>query len=133
VGATLLRGSKRLRVYSVHLPSPFGVSGRQRQDEVDILLADAADSPDPVVIAGDLNSHGLGSRFVAGGYLWLTRDVGATAWEMGVLRLAYDHVFAKGLRAAAPGPAVGVVRDNRKASDHRPVWALLDADEGERP
>jgi endonuclease/exonuclease/phosphatase family metal-dependent hydrolase len=135
VGATLLRAGKRLRVYSVHLPSPFGISGRQRKEEVDALLADAADSPDPVVVAGDLNSHGLGARFVAGGYVWLTRDVGPTAHEMGVLRLSYDHVFAKGLRGATPGPAAGVVRDNKKASDHRPVWALLDESEpaGDRP
>jgi endonuclease/exonuclease/phosphatase family metal-dependent hydrolase len=125
-GATLLRAGKRIRVYSVHLPSPFGVSGGQRRDEVDVLLADAADSPDPVVIAGDLNSHGLGQQFVKGGYAWPTRDVGATTSEMGVLKLAYDHVFTKGLRAATPGPAAGVVRDNKKASDHRPVWVVLD-------
>jgi endonuclease/exonuclease/phosphatase family metal-dependent hydrolase len=126
VGATLLLGGRRLRVYSVHLPAPFGVSGRARRDEVDTLLADAADSPDPVVIAGDLNSHGLGERFVRGGYAWLTRDLGATTSVMGVLKLAYDHIFVKGLRAPTPGPAVGVVRDNKKASDHRPVWAEID-------
>jgi endonuclease/exonuclease/phosphatase family metal-dependent hydrolase len=126
VGATLLRAGERIRVYSVHLPSPFGVSGGQRRDEVDVLLADAAGSPDPVVIAGDLNSHGLGQQFVKGGYLWLTRDVGATTSEMGVLKLAYDHVFTKGLCAATPGPAAGVVRDNKKASDHLPVWVVLE-------
>lgn len=134
VSATLLRAGRRVRVYAVHLPSPFGVSGSQRKDEVDALLADAADSTDPVVIAGDLNSHGLGKRFAEAGYLWLTRDVGATAVEMGILHLAYDHVFARGLRAHAPGPATGIVRENKKASDHRPVWALLDEDVGaERP
>jgi endonuclease/exonuclease/phosphatase (EEP) superfamily protein YafD len=113
----------------VHLPSPFGVSGGQRRDEVETLLRDAADSPDPVVIAGDLNSHGLGAQFVKGGYTWLTRDLGPTTSEMGVLKLAYDHVFTKGLRPAAPGPSAGVVRDNKKASDHRPVWALVEGGE----
>jgi endonuclease/exonuclease/phosphatase family metal-dependent hydrolase len=127
MGATLIRAGKRLRVYSVHLPAPLGVSGEGRHDQVETLLADAADSPDPVVIAGDLNSHGLGEQFVKGGYDWLTRDVGATAAEVGVLRLAFDHVFVKGLRAATPGPSAGVVHDNRKASDHRPVWVLIDA------
>ncbi len=126
MGATLLRAGKRLRVYSVHLPAPLGVSGEGRHDQVEALLADAANSPDPVVIAGDLNSHGLGEQFVKGGYEWLTRDVGATASEAVVLRLAFDHVFAKGLHAATPGPAAGVVRDNKKASDHRPVWVLID-------
>ena len=127
VGATLLRGGRRVRVYSVHLPSPFGVSGQALKDEVDTLLADAADSADPVVIAGDLNSHGIGERFVKAGYGWLTRTVGPTVSEMGVLKLAYDHVFTKGLCPAAPGPAAGVVHDNKKASDHHPVWALIDA------
>jgi endonuclease/exonuclease/phosphatase family metal-dependent hydrolase len=64
VGATLLRGERRLRVYAVHLPAPFGISGDDLHDEVLTLLADADSSPDPVVIAGDLNSHGLGEQFV---------------------------------------------------------------------
>jgi len=129
MGATLLRAGRRIRVYSVHLPAPLGVSGGARRDQVAALLADAADSPDPVVIAGDLNSHGLGDQFVKGGYAWLTRDVGATASEVGVLKLAYDHVFTKGLGAAPGGHTVGVVQDNKKASDHRPVWAQIDLGE----
>jgi endonuclease/exonuclease/phosphatase family metal-dependent hydrolase len=126
VGATLLVGGKRIRVYSVHLPAPFGVSGGGRQEQVQTLLADAADSTDPVIIAGDLNSHGLGEAFVKGGYAWLTRDVGATTSELGALKLAYDHVFTKGLCPVSPGPVAGVIRDNRKASDHHPVWVRLD-------
>jgi endonuclease/exonuclease/phosphatase (EEP) superfamily protein YafD len=109
------------------------VSGGDRREQVDALLADASGSPDPVVIAGDLNSHGLGEQFVKGGYAWLTRNVGPTTSEMGVLRLAYDHVFAKGLAPFAPGPDAGVVRDNKKASDHKPVWALIDSDEPAAP
>ena len=52
---------------------------------------------------------------------------------MWVLKLAYDHVFTKGL-SGTPGSFAGVVRDNKKASDHRPVWALIDDSdpEGER-
>src|SRR5262249_61742159 len=113
VGSTLLRAGRRIRVYAVHLPAPFGLSGHDLHEQVDTLLADAAEATDPVVIAGDLNSHGLGERFVKHGYTWLTRDVGATATEVGILKLAFDHVFARGLAAARPGPAAGVVRDNR--------------------
>lgn len=126
VGATLLRGERRPRVYAVHLPAPFGISGDDLRDEVLTLLADADASPDPVVIAGDLTSHGLGEQFVKRGYAWLTRDVGASVLEMGILKLAFDHVFTKGMRPVTPGPAAGVVRDNKKASDHHPVWALVD-------
>jgi len=39
--------------------------------------------------------------------------------------LSYDHVFARGWVRAAGAGAVGVVADNRGASDHRPVWAVL--------
>jgi endonuclease/exonuclease/phosphatase family metal-dependent hydrolase len=126
VGATLLVRGRRIRAYAVHLPAPFGVSGDNLRDEVETLLGDAAASPDPVVIAGDLNSHGLGEQFVKHGYTWLTRDVGATVSEMGILKLAFDHVFTMGLGAVGPGPAAGVVRDNKKASDHHPVWALVE-------
>lgn len=125
-GATLLRAGSRMRVYSVQFPSPLAVSGGSRRDEADTLLADAADSTDPVLIAGDFNSHGIGKRFVEGGYAWLTKDVGHTLSEVGVLRLSYDHIFIKGLRVAAVVPSAGVVRDNQKASDHHPVWAVLD-------
>jgi len=126
VGATLLRGERRLRVYAVHLPAPFGISGDDLHDEVLTLLADADSSPDPVVIAGDLNSHGLGEQFVRRGYAWPTRDVGASVSEMGILKLAFDHIFTKGMRPVTREPAAGVVRDNQKASDHHPVWALID-------
>ena len=128
VGATLLRGQRRLRVYAVHLPAPFGISGGDLHDQVMTLLADADASPDAVVIAGDLNSHGLGEEFVKRGYTWLTRDVGASV-SVGILKLAFDHVFTKGLPALRSGPTAGVVRDNKKASDHHPVWALIDGGE----
>ena len=131
VAATLLLGDRRLRVYAVHLPAPFGISGGNLRDEVQALLADADASPDAVVIAGDLNSHGLGEQFVKRGYAWLTRDVGASVSEMGILKFAFDHVFTKGMRPVMPGPSAGVVRDNRKASDHHPVWALIDTGDTE--
>ncbi len=124
VRATVLRGDERIRVYSVHLPSPLGVTGYARREQVKVMLADAADSADPVVIAGDFNSHGLGKKFVEGGYEWVTRDVGTTTRFL-IFGLSYDHIFVKGLVAVTGTAAFGVVKDNRGASDHRPVWALL--------
>ncbi len=81
------------------------------------------------MIAGDFNSHDKVAELVKAGFTWVTRDVGDTArfrlLGIGLAGLAYDHVLAKGLRLA-PGPeAVGVVADNRGASDHKPVWAVL--------
>ena len=120
---TLQRGARRLRVYSVHLPSPMGISSASRQDQIDLLVTDASSSPDPVVIAGDFNSEDAGEAFVRAGFVWPTRDLQATTRALGV-GFRYDHVIARGLRAA-PDPAAGVVLDNRQASDHCPIWAVL--------
>jgi endonuclease/exonuclease/phosphatase (EEP) superfamily protein YafD len=81
------------------------------------------------VIAGDFNSHGKVGELVKVGFVWVTRDVGDTArfgiLGIGLAGLSYDHILARGLETA-PGPgAVGVVADNRRASDHKPIWALL--------
>jgi len=85
------------------------------------VLKDAEDSPDPVIIAGDFNSHGLGERLVARGYTWLTRDAGPSTRG-----LSYDHVFVKGLRITES--QAGVAREVTDASDHRPVWVDLVAE-----
>jgi endonuclease/exonuclease/phosphatase family metal-dependent hydrolase len=129
VGATLVRGDERIRVYSVHLPSPLAVSGGSRRDELRVLAADAATAGGPVVIAGDFNSHDKVEELARAGFTWVTRDLGATArlrlLGMGIAGLAYDHVLAKGLGVANEPAAVGVVADNRGASDHEPIWAVL--------
>jgi endonuclease/exonuclease/phosphatase family metal-dependent hydrolase len=122
-GAIVRVGDLRVRVYSVHLGSPFGASPRQRRDQLEVVLCDARDHGGPVVIAGDFNSGAIGERLVADGYVWLTQDVGATRWIFSL-----DHVFAKGLAFARA--AAGVARDVRDASDHRPVWAELLVDSG---
>ena len=61
VGADLRIGGKRVRVYSVHLGSPLGASPGVRREQAEMILADARSSPDPVIIAGDFNSHGIGA------------------------------------------------------------------------
>jgi endonuclease/exonuclease/phosphatase family metal-dependent hydrolase len=129
VSATVVRGSRRIRVYSLHLPSPLAISGGSRKEQLRALAADAASAEGPVVIAGDFNSHGKVEELAKAGFAWVTRDVGATArlrlLGIGLAGLSYDHVLAKGLRVADEPGAVGVVADNRGASDHKPVWAVL--------
>lgn len=117
-GAMVRVEGRTLRVYSLHLGSPLGASPGQRRDQIQVVLCDAQDSPDPVVIAGDFNSKGLGDRLVAAGYHWLTRDVGPTT-----RRLSFDHVFVRGLPSQET--RAGVAREVKDASDHRPVWAEL--------
>jgi endonuclease/exonuclease/phosphatase family metal-dependent hydrolase len=121
--ATLDRGADRYQVYSVHLPSPLGVSGAQRRDQVRVILADAAASVDPVLVLGDLNTREVGRLFEEQGFRWLSKAVGTTTRRAG-MRFSFDHIFAKGLPASAAFEAAAL-RDNRGASDHRPVWALV--------
>ncbi len=116
--ATLRVGGRRLRVYSVHLETILRLGPGARQEQARAILDDARSSSDPVIVAGDLNDRGLARLFEAAGFTWLTRDVHDTEGMFD-----FDHVFARGL-APASRPAAGAV-DNRGASDHRPVWALL--------
>ena len=125
VAATVVRGTDRLRCYTVHLPAPLSISGSSRREQAQVLIADAADSPDPVVIAGDFNSYDVGHEFSAAGFEWLTRDTGPTV-ERFLLDFRYDHVFAKGTPSEPIRGSAGVVKDNREASDHKAVWATVE-------
>jgi len=131
--ATVVRGSQRIRVYSVHLPSPLAISGGSRSDELDAVGSDAASSADPVLIAGDFNSYGKVAQLERSGFTWLTRRLGDTTrvrfLGIPITSLSFDHFLARGLRLAAGTPALGVVTDNRGASDHLPIWALLEPEE----
>ena len=98
------------------------MSGRGRRGQVEAVLDDARSWSGPVVIAGDLNGSDLAPAVEDAGYARLTRDVHGTLRGFASQWLDFDHVFARGLRLAAPG-AAGVA-DERGASDHRPVWAL---------
>jgi endonuclease/exonuclease/phosphatase family metal-dependent hydrolase len=107
-----------VQVYCLHLGSPLGISGSQRRQQAAAVLADARGRRDPVIIAGDLNSKGLGQVFTSAGYRWPTEHVGASRGGF-----SFDHIFARGLD---PVPhAAGVVREANDASDHRPVWTVF--------
>ncbi len=118
VGATVVVRGLPIRVYSVHLGTEIETPPHSRRDQVAAVLADAARFP-RVIIAGDMNNHGIGDAFTARGYRWLTQHDPATIhW------FNWDHVFVAGF-PIADSAQTGVVRDNRGASDHRPVWAVI--------
>jgi endonuclease/exonuclease/phosphatase family metal-dependent hydrolase len=132
VSAVVVRGGQRIRFYSLHLPSPLAISGGSRKQELRVLAADATSAYGPVVIAGDFNSHGKVEELAKAGFAWVTKDLGDTArlrvLGIGLGGLSYDHVLANGLRPV-PGPgAMGIVQDNRGASDHKPIWVVLELD-----
>ena len=123
--AVVVRGSERIRVYSVHLPSPAAVSGGDRKEQLRVLAADADSVHGPVVIAGDFNSNGKVDELAKAGFDWVTRDIGPTRPVHFWKDLHYDHILTRGLTLAVAADSMGVVADNRKASDHRPIWVLL--------
>jgi hypothetical protein len=95
VAASVRIGSRTVVVYSVHLTSPWGMGGGGRARQVDAILAEAERSTAPVVLAGDFNSHGVGERVLARGFLWPTRNIGHSIGPF-----SYDHVFLRGFRLA---------------------------------
>lgn len=123
VAATLRPpGREPVRVYSVHLETPAGISGRSRRDQAEAILADARAHP-LAIVAGDFNSESvLGQAFAGGGFRWLTRRVGNS-----ISRFSWDHVAAKGFRLRDCASA-GVLFGAADVSDHRPVWAELLSD-----
>jgi endonuclease/exonuclease/phosphatase (EEP) superfamily protein YafD len=117
VVATVKVREQRIRVYSLHLATPFEIGHRGIEDQVRAVIQDAAGSPDPVLIAGDFNSSRVGGLLVDAGYEWVTQRIGRTAWIM-----ALDHVFIRGLDLR---PVAGTVVEKPIPSDHRPVWAVM--------
>ncbi|HEY0996914.1 MAG TPA: endonuclease/exonuclease/phosphatase family protein [Gemmatimonadaceae bacterium] len=104
--------SLRIRAYATHLGTAADVGQRQRRAQLEAIVRDA--SPyELVIIGGDLNSGDVGDVATARGYRWPTRS-GPRTTTFG----RWDHLFVKGLLPLA----AGTVRDNRRASDHVPVW-----------
>jgi endonuclease/exonuclease/phosphatase family metal-dependent hydrolase len=92
--------------YAVHLETPVQITPSEREDQARAILRDAASFPGPVVIAGDFNGEEIGLTMRRAGYRWLTEGVGPT-----VSVFNWDHIF---------------VRRVDGASDHHPVWAVLE-------
>lgn len=127
VGATFIRGRQKLRAYSLHLGTVMEILPRQRKEQVNTVLADAARFSCPIVMVGDMNARGIGRFVEKQGYIWATKKVRST-----ISLFAWDHIFIRGF-GQDPVMEVGVVRDNRKASDHKPVWMVLRLDQPSGP
>jgi endonuclease/exonuclease/phosphatase family metal-dependent hydrolase len=115
--ATIRVGRDSVRVYSTHLGTPADVGARARRDQLRAIVADATRF-ERVVIAGDMNEGDVGVVAREAGYSWPT-ERGPRTTMFG----RWDHIYMKGLRTADSG-AVGMVRDVRGASDHRPIWVI---------
>lgn len=114
--ANIQVGSQTVRLYCLHLGTPSDIGWAKRRDQVRVVLEDAATYP-LVIVAGDLNSHGIGKEFRAAGYLWPTEH---NSFTTGIFN--WDHIFLKGF--GSPPKGAGVARDTLDMSDHFPVWAV---------
>jgi endonuclease/exonuclease/phosphatase family metal-dependent hydrolase len=120
VTAAIVRvGGTRVRVYSIHLETQASIAPDEREDQAEVILDDAARADEPVILAGDLNSYGIGEYFARRGFQWLTQYFGET-----ILLWSWDHLLVRGFGRDAVR-SVGVERNARGASDHRPVWAVI--------
>jgi endonuclease/exonuclease/phosphatase family metal-dependent hydrolase len=119
VTGTITPDGPPVRLYSVHFATPFGVGPQGRRDQVEAVLADALAFPGPSIIAGDFNKHSMGEPFEEAGFEWPTKHLGRTVlfWDV-------DHIVTRGLEMKDSGTA-GIVKDNHDASDHKPVWAVV--------
>ncbi len=115
--ATVLVRDSVVRVYSAHLGTLADISSSARRDQLRAILQDA-EPYSRVVVGGDLNNKGVGNVARELGYAWPTAE-GPRTVTIG----RFDHIFFKGL--AAPDSArAGTVMNVRRASDHKPVWAV---------
>ncbi|HEY0673023.1 MAG TPA: endonuclease/exonuclease/phosphatase family protein [Longimicrobiales bacterium] len=115
--ATIRIGADSVRVYSTHLGTVANINARQRSEQLQTVLADAAPF-DRVILGGDMNHGAVGGVARRHGYLWPTENGPPTA-TIGRL----DHIFFKGL-SIPQSDASGTVFDVRAASDHLPIWAI---------
>jgi endonuclease/exonuclease/phosphatase family metal-dependent hydrolase len=119
--ATVRTQAGAVRAYAVHFESPFGAWGGVRRDQARAIADDAADTADPVVVAGDFNGTAGARELKAAGFTWLSEDVHNTFGPMDL-----DHILVRGLCPAA-SPAAAKAPDPTNASDHVPVWTVVRA------
>lgn len=122
VAATFKIGKRKFRAYSLHLGTALEILPRQRKHQVEVVLADAERFSCPIIVFGDMNARGIGRFLERQGYFWATKTVRRT-----ISLFAWDHIFLRNFEGSPRGE-VGVVQDNRQASDHKPVWMVLRLD-----
>jgi endonuclease/exonuclease/phosphatase family metal-dependent hydrolase len=127
VGATVVAGDLRIRVFSVHTET-FWMNYEKRLAQADSLIQAVSRDYSNVIIAGDFNTpfsrnvRDITEAFGESGFIRASAGTGWTARVLpfGLWKMELDHIFVKGF---------DVVRSGRfeegHASDHIPLWTIL--------
>jgi endonuclease/exonuclease/phosphatase family metal-dependent hydrolase len=126
--AMIAIGGRTVAVTSTHLATPVENGPQQRREQIDAVAAMAGRfRADLVLVGGDLNDPKLAGRMIEHGYACPTRGHGSTSAS----GLALDQVFVRrpGIDPSvdASHPA-GVVKVDRRISDHDAVWVRVPLD-----
>jgi endonuclease/exonuclease/phosphatase (EEP) superfamily protein YafD len=94
-------------------------------EQAEFIADDAAKLGEPMVIGGDFNTlegdsvDATAEIFTGRGYTWATKHVTDTV-SSAVGSFTLDHIYVKGL------DALSAHTRSTEASDHQPVWVLLE-------
>jgi endonuclease/exonuclease/phosphatase family metal-dependent hydrolase len=124
VRAMVRAGERDVAVYSVHTET-YSTRAAYRSAQVAALVDDIGAGTCPVIVGGDFNTASrrsvrrMADQFASIGLEHASAKAGPTISKLG-LRVAVDHVFARGFRVLASGAV-----EEARASDHWPVWVEL--------
>ena len=127
VGATVVAGGLRIRVFSVHTET-FWMNYDKRLAQTDSLVRAVSNDYSHIIIAGDFNTpfgrnvKDIEKSFTASGFVRANSGVGWTARVLpfGLWKMELDHIFVKGFEVIAAGKF-----EEGQASDHVPLWTIL--------
>ncbi len=132
VRATIEVEGRQIPVYSVHTET-FWLGSAQRNDQIAALAAaaasDLAQGLDYVIIGGDFNTatsaslNALTSKLEEVGLLRVSQNAGNSLGLAGI-GVSLDHIFASNMTPQSTG-----ISTLTKASDHYPLWVLLELDQ----
>jgi len=133
VFALLAVGETEVLTCSVHTEL-YIIGHESKMDQVEEVVQNIGDSFDHVIIGGDFNTDtvysvlGTERIFRKAGFERANKGLGYTSRgdPIGILKWDFDHIYVKGFKVLDAGKY-----EEARASDHLPVWTLLEFNSSE--